>query len=96
MKDNLQRSNAGEGISIAAVVLGIISSIVAFIPCFDVLALIGAVLAIIFGTIGLSQAKKVNAPTTLPKIGLILGIAASLLSIMTLIIYLDILKSLVR
>jgi len=96
MKDNLRRSNSGEGISIAAVVLGIISCIASFIPCFDVFALIGGILAIIFGIIGLSHAKRANTATTLPQIGLILGIVATLLSIMMMLIFLDILKSLVR
>lgn len=96
MKEELRPSNKGEGMSIAALVLGIVSFIAAFIPCFDVFALIGGILAIIFGTIGLSQAKKAKAPTTLPQIGLILGIAALLVATMMLFIFLDILKSLVR
>ncbi|SHL15435.1 hypothetical protein [Flavobacterium chilense] len=96
MKDNLRQSNSGEGISIAAVVLGVISCIASFIPCFDALALIGGILAIVFGAIGLSHAKKANTSKTLPQIGLILGIVATLLSIMMMLIFLDILKSLVR
>ena len=76
--DNNQiRSNAGQGMGIAALVLGIIAVIAAFIPCFGLIAILFGVLAIIFGAIGLSQAKKASAPTTMPKSGLILGIVAT-------------------
>ncbi|WP_428231549.1 hypothetical protein [Flavobacterium sp.] len=77
MENNLQPSNAGQGMGIAALVLGIVGAIAAFIPCFGLVAVIFGVLAIIFGAIGLSQAKRENAPTTMPKAGLILGIVAT-------------------
>jgi lysylphosphatidylglycerol synthetase-like protein (DUF2156 family) len=77
MENNLQPSNAGQGMGIAALVLGIVAAIAAFIPCFGFVAILFGVLAIIFGAIGLSQAKKENAPTTMPKAGLILGIVAT-------------------
>ncbi|KQB37576.1 MULTISPECIES: DUF4190 domain-containing protein [Flavobacterium] len=77
MENNLQPSNAGQGMGIAALVLGIVAAIAAFIPCFGLIAVFFGVLAIIFGAIGLSQAKRENAPTTMPKAGLILGIVAT-------------------
>jgi lysylphosphatidylglycerol synthetase-like protein (DUF2156 family) len=77
MENNLQPSNAGQGMGIAALVLGIVGAIAAFIPCFGLVAVIFGVLAIIFGAIGLSQAKRENASTTMPKAGLILGIVAT-------------------
>ena len=77
MENNLQPSNAGQGMGIAALVLGIIAAIAAFIPCFGLIAILFGVLAIIFGAIGVSQANRENASTTMPKAGLILGIAAT-------------------
>jgi len=77
MENNLQPSNAGQGMGIAALVLGIIAAIAAFIPCFGLVAVVFGVLAIIFGAIGVSQANRENAPNTMPKAGLILGIAAT-------------------
>ncbi|MDA6070561.1 DUF4190 domain-containing protein [Flavobacterium sp. AC] len=77
MEDYKQRSNAGLGMGITALVLGILAVIASFIPCFGFFAVLFGVLAIIFGAIGLSQAKKENAPTALPLSGLILGIVAS-------------------
>ena len=62
---------------IAALVLGILAVIAAFIPCFGFIAILFGVLAIIFGAVGLSQAKKENASLTMPKTGLILGIVAT-------------------
>lgn len=76
-ENNQIKSNAGQGMGIAALVLGIIAVIAAFIPCFGLIAILFGVLAIIFGAIGLSQAKKASAPTTMPKSGLILGIVAT-------------------
>lgn len=77
MENELQSSNAGQGMGIAALVLGIVAAIAAFIPCFGFIAILFGVLAIIFGAIGLSQAKKGNASTTMPKAGLILGVVAT-------------------
>ncbi|MEP6805487.1 MAG: DUF4190 domain-containing protein [Flavobacterium sp.] len=77
MENNLQPSNAGQGMGIAALVLGIVGAIAAFIPCFGLVAVIFGVLAIIFGAIGLSQAKREKASTTMPLAGLILGVVAT-------------------
>lgn len=96
MKDELQEGGKGEGVSIAALVLGIVSFIAAFIPCFNVFALIGGLLAIIFGSIGLSLAKKRSASVTLPRTGLILGIVSFLIAIVMLVIYIDMLKNFIR
>ncbi|OXA86419.1 NfeD family protein [Flavobacterium hercynium] len=77
MENNLQQSSAGQGMGIAALVLGVLAAIAAFIPCFGLIAIFFGVLAIIFGAIGLSQAKNGNASTTMPKAGLILGIVST-------------------
>lgn len=74
----LQKSNAGQGMGIAALVLGILGVLTAFIPCFGLFAILFGILAIIFGIIGYSQAKKQNASLGLPLTGLILGILATL------------------
>lgn len=87
MEEKLQRSNAGENISIAALVLGIISIIVAFIPCINVVAIITSLLTIIFAAIGLSKAIAGNAPRLLPKLSLILGIVALVFSIVLTLVF---------
>ncbi|OXB14750.1 DUF4190 domain-containing protein [Flavobacterium reichenbachii] len=87
MENKLHSSNAGQGMGIAALVLGIIAVITAFIPCFGLIAILFGVLAIVFGAIGLSQAKKENAATTLPKVGLILGVVATCFVILWMVIF---------
>lgn len=77
MENDLRPSNAGQGMGIAALVLGILAVIAAFIPCFGLVAILFGVLAIIFGAVGLSQAKNGNASITMPRAGLILGIVAT-------------------
>lgn len=77
MENKFSSSTAGQGMGIAALVLGIVSVICAFIPCFGLIAVIFGILAIIFGAIGMSQAKRGNAPNIMPKAGFILGIVAT-------------------
>ena len=44
MENNLGSSNAGQGMGIAALVLGIVAAIAAFIPCFGLIAILFGVL----------------------------------------------------
>ncbi len=87
MGNNFQQSKAGQSMSIVALVMGIVSMMVAFIPCIDVLAIIGGILAIIFSAIGMSQAKSNNASTTLSKVGFVVGVIALLLAVVFSLIY---------
>jgi hypothetical protein len=57
-----QHSNAGQGLGIAGLVLGIIALIIAFIPCFGWVAIVPGAVALVLSIVGLSQATKVNAP----------------------------------
>ena len=79
MTDN--QSTAGKGMGITALVVGIVGVVCSFIPCFGLFALLFGALAIIFGAVGMSQAKKGGAPQGLPKAGLILGILATVFTI---------------
>ncbi|MCV9929911.1 hypothetical protein OIU83_19785 [Flavobacterium sp. LS1R49] len=58
MENNFQQPNTGQNMSVAALIIGILSIMVAFIPCFGILGIIGGILAIVFVSIGLSQAKE--------------------------------------
>jgi hypothetical protein len=68
-----QKTNAGQGLGIAALVLGCISFPISFIPCFNVSAILFAVVGIILSAIGLSQATKQNGAKGLNLAGLILS-----------------------
>jgi hypothetical protein len=86
MENNFQRSNAGQNMSIAALILGVLSIIISFLPCFNIFALLGGIIAIIFASVGLSQAKTENAPTSLAVISLFIGIIAVVISILFLFV----------
>lgn len=79
MEENTR--NSGHGLGVAALVLGILSFVVAFIPCIGFFALFTALIAIVLGAIGLSQASKDNSPKGLMLAGLIIGVIALFISI---------------
>jgi hypothetical protein len=81
-----EKSNAGQGMGIASLVLGILAVITSFVPCFGAFALIFGALAIVFGALGLSQAKRGGGRTGMPIAGLILGVLATLFIIIWVII----------
>ena len=69
-----QKSNAGQGLGIAGLVLGIFTVIFALLPCTFIFSLIIGLIAIILSSVGLSQAKKGNGKTGLPIGALIVSI----------------------
>lgn len=86
MENNFQRSNAGQSMSIVALISAALSIIIAFIPCLNIFAVFGGIIAIIFASVGLSQAKAENAPTALANTGLFLGIIAVILSVIFVLV----------
>ncbi|WP_321280100.1 DUF4190 domain-containing protein [Marinifilum fragile] len=54
------RSNSGQTLGIIALVLGILTLFIGFIPCIGFIAFIPGVIAIILSIIGLSQANRDN------------------------------------
>ena len=74
-------SNAGKGLGITAMIVGIVAIICSFIPCFSFWAILLGILAIIFGAISMNQDKKGNGKKGMAKAGLILGIIATIFAI---------------
>ena len=62
--------------AVAELVLGIVAIVLSFIPCIGILAIIPAILGIIFSIMGLSQAKKTGQGKGMAIAGLILSILA--------------------
>lgn len=87
MDNYLKSSNAGQGMGAAALVLGILTILVSFIPCVGVAAIFLGVLAIIFGIISYMTAKKGNASTGMPIAGLILGIVGTIFASMWILFF---------
>lgn len=74
MENNHERPTVGLGLGIAGLVLGIVAVIVAFFPCITFAGLVLGILGVALSTVGLTQAKKVNAPTNLLMAALIVSI----------------------
>lgn len=78
--------NSGHGLGVASLILGIISFVVAFIPCIGILAFFTSITAIILGAIGLSQASRDGSPRGMMLGGLIVGIIAIFVTITQVVI----------
>ena len=85
MEENTR--NSGQGLGVASLVLGIISFVVAFIPCIGLLALFTALIAIVLGAIGISQASRNDSPKGLMMGGLIVGVIALFISILQIVVF---------
>ncbi len=84
--NNTGTTSAGQAMGIVALVLGVLGAIAAFIPCFGAFAILFGALAIIFGAVGFVQAKKGNGGKGLPLAGLILGIAATVFTVIWIMV----------
>jgi hypothetical protein len=66
--------NAGKGLGIAGLVLGIIAAIISFIPCLGTFALIPGIIGIVISAISMVQANKAAASKSMAIAGLICSI----------------------
>ena len=67
-------SYPGKGMSVAAMVLGILGMVIGWIPGLNWLGLPCAIVALVLGIIGRKKAKEVGAPTCMATAGVVLGI----------------------
>ena len=74
------RSNSGQNLGIAALITGIITFVLAVIPCIGVIAIIPGIVAVVLAAIGLSQASRSNAPRGVIIAGLVIGVVALMIS----------------
>lgn len=74
------KSNSGQNLGIAALITGIITFVLAVIPCVGMIAIIPGIIAIVLASVGLSQASRNNAPKGILIAGLIIGIVAFMIS----------------
>ncbi len=72
--------NAGKGLGIAGLVLGIIAAIVSFIPCLGTFALIPGIIGIILSAISMAQANKAGAAKGMAVAGLVCSIVGCCLA----------------
>jgi hypothetical protein len=72
--DNKTNTNAGMGLGIAGLVLGILSVPLGVMKCTFATGLVFGILGITLSAVGLSQARKANAPTGMIIAALIVSI----------------------
>lgn len=72
--EEIRNKNAGQGLGIAGLVLGIIALIISFIPCLGMYALVPGIVAVILSAVGYSQASKENAKKGLITAALVISI----------------------
>ena len=75
-----ERKNSGQNLGIAALVVAIITFVLAVIPCIGLIAIIPGIIAIILASVGLSQSARSNSPRGVLIAGLIIGVIAVLIS----------------
>jgi hypothetical protein len=67
-------SNGGKTMSIAGLVLGILATILALVPCLGMWAIVPGVIGLILSAIAMMQAGKTNSPKGMAIAGLICSI----------------------
>ncbi len=68
------QSEAGKGLGIASLVLGILALVISFIPCLGMYAIFPGIIAIILGAIAFMQANKAKSPKGLIIAALVISI----------------------
>ena len=76
MENEFSNPNTGTGLGIAGLVLGIIALPLAILGCTSVFALVLAIVGVALSTVAYTQAKKVDAPTSLIIAGMVVSIIA--------------------
>lgn len=74
------KSNSGQNLGIAALITGIITFVLAVIPCVGIIAIIPGIITIVLASVGLSQASRNNSPRGVVVAGLVIGIIAVMIS----------------
>ncbi len=78
MEEN--KKTSAHAIGTAALITGIITFVLAVIPCVGIIAIIPGIITIVLAVIGLTQASRDNAPLTLLISSLVIGVVAFLIS----------------
>ena len=74
-------SNMHTTLGVLSLIVGILSFIGSFIPCFGMYAIYGGIGGVICGAIAVNLAKKINAETGMATAGIIISILASFVAL---------------
>lgn len=80
LQPNSLHTGSGKGFSIASLVLGIISCILAWVYLVNIAALVLSIIGVVLAAVGRKDAKKAGESTGLGTAGLVLSIIALSLS----------------
>ena len=72
--------NSGKGLSVAALILGIVSIVLAWFYMINIIALASGIVGLILAVKGKKAAKAAGAPTGLGTAGLVLAIIGTVLA----------------
>jgi uncharacterized membrane protein len=75
------RKNTGSNLGIAALITGIVTFVLAVIPCVGLIAIIPGLITIVLAVVGLSQSSASNSPRGIIIAGLIIGVVATMISV---------------
>jgi hypothetical protein len=81
------KTNAGQGLGIAGLIMGIMAIPLAILGCTSVLGLMLGAAGIILSAVGLSQATKSNGNKGLPTGGLVVSIIGTFIALLWLTIF---------
>ena len=81
------KTNAGQGLGIAGLILGIVAIPLAILGCTSVVGLILGATGIVLSAVGLSQATRSNGGKGLPTGGLVVSILGTCIAIMWLLFF---------
>ena len=84
------KTNAGNGLGVAGLVLGILSLFMAFIPCVGVIAIGPGVIAIVLSIVGLIQANKHNGAKGINIAALVISALGTLIACLWLFAFVGI------
>jgi phosphate/sulfate permease len=74
------KTKSGQNLGVAALITGIITFVLAVIPCVGIIAVIPGIIAIVLASVGLSQANRTEAPRGVLIAGLVIGIIAIMIA----------------
>lgn len=75
-----------EGLGIVAMVSAVLAFVLAIIPCVGVIAVAPGVIAIVLSLIGLSRADRDDSPQGMIISGLVIGIVATFISLVQIVV----------
>ena len=86
------KTNAGQGLGIAGLIMGIMAIPLAIMGCTSVLGLLLGGAGIILSAVGLSQATKSNGNKGLPTGGLVVSIVGTFIALLWLVFFAQVAK----